>query len=121
MSTSPSERGPFFAWQLRLYPDNHTRRTTLLVHAITVPLFWLGLAELIAAPLARLWILAVSGLVNVLIAVVLQGRMHKRETVPPVPFLGPGDAVKRLLLEQLVTFPRFVLSGGFARAWRASA
>ena len=29
-----------------------------------------------------------------------------------------GDWAARLFVEQWVTFPRYVLSGGFARAWR---
>jgi hypothetical protein len=40
--------------------------------------------------------------------------------VRPVPFAGPVDVVSRIFAEQLITFPRFVLSGQFARAWRES-
>jgi hypothetical protein len=36
------------------------------------------------------------------------------------PFDGAGDVVSRLLVEQWVTFPRFVLSGGWGRNLRAS-
>jgi hypothetical protein len=35
-----------------------------------------------------------------------------------VPFEGPLDVLSRIVLEQWITFPRFVLSGSFARAWR---
>jgi hypothetical protein len=50
----------------------------------------------------------------------LQGRGHRGELVHPVPFAGPVDVVSRIFAEQLITFPRFVLSGQFARAWRES-
>ena len=53
-------------------------------------------------------------------AVAAQGRGHGREAVRPVPFRGAADVAVRIVVEQWVTFPRFVLSGGFARAWTAS-
>jgi hypothetical protein len=55
------------------------------------------------------------------LAVALQGRGHAVERTSPAPFRGPLDVVARLFAEQWITFPRFVLSGGFARAWRASS
>ena len=36
----------------------------------------------------------------------------------PMPFSGPDDVVTRLLVEQWVTFPRFVFSGGWYRNLR---
>jgi len=49
--------------------------------------------------------------------VVAQGRGHKLETTAPAPFRGPADVAARLFVEQWITFPRFVFSGQFARAW----
>ena len=46
----------------------------------------------------------------------MQGRGHRRER--PAPFAGALDMILRIFAEQLITFPRFVLSGEFARAWR---
>jgi hypothetical protein len=43
------------------------------------------------------------------------------EPVPPEPFTGAGNAVARLLLEQWITFPRFVVSGGWHRALKSAA
>ncbi len=62
---------------------------------------------------------AVGGVLAAL-ALAAQGRGHRLETTPPIPFRSPLDAVARLIVEQLVTFPRFVLSGGFARSWKAA-
>lgn len=53
-------------------------------------------------------------------AVAAQGRGHAREATRPVPFRGAADVAVRIVVEQWVTFPRFVLSGGFAAAWRAA-
>ena len=107
------------AWQWSLYPDNHQDRRNLAIHALTNPLF---LAGTIAVPLALAtrWWLAPAGLVAMIVAIALQGRGHAREAVAPVPFRGPGDVIARIVVEQWITWPRFVASGGLARAWRAT-
>ncbi len=108
------------AWQWKHYPANHRDRRNLLLHGLTVPLFQVGTLLLATAPFASPWG-ALPGLLGMVGAVALQGRGHRIETAPPAPFRGPFDVVARLFVEQWVTFPRFVLSGDFARAWRASA
>ncbi len=112
--------GGLLAWQRALYPGNHTTRRNLVLHVLTVPLFLAGTVDLVGA-VARLSPLqALFGVGAMALAVVAQGRGHRAEPVVPVPFRGPADAVARLFVEQWVTFPRFVLSGGFARAWRVA-
>jgi hypothetical protein len=64
--------------------------------------------------------LGLAGLLTMGLAMAVQGRGHGMEAVAPVPFTGPLDFVTRIMAEQWVTFPRFVLSGGFGRAWRAA-
>jgi hypothetical protein len=112
-------------WQWSLYGDNHTKRTTLVVHVITVPLFQLATLALLASPLVvfssgvtAAALQALGALVTMVLVMALQGRTHRTEAVPPVPFEGPLDVLSRIVLEQWITFPRFVLSGSFARAWR---
>ena len=56
------------------------------------------------------------GGISALSPVALQGRGHRKEPVPPEPFTGLGNALSRIFLEQWITFPRFVLSGGWLRA-----
>jgi uncharacterized membrane protein YGL010W len=114
-----SVRSHLLAWQWRIYPGNHRHRANLLIHIVAVPLFWLGLACAIAVIAgASLWYLAVSaGLV--VAAFLLQGAGHKREIQKPEPFLGADDLVSRFVVEQLITFPRFVLSGNWLRNLRA--
>lgn len=119
MSTNDRPEG-LFAWQWNLYPDNHTDRRNLLIHAISNPMFLSGSLLVILAPLAH-WTNALSGVLSMALAMLLQGRGHRLEKVAPVPFKGPLDVVARIFVEQWVTFPRFVLSGKFAAAWRAAA
>jgi hypothetical protein len=62
-----------------------------------------------------------AGMVAMVAAIAAQGRGHAREAVGPAGFLGPLDAIVRIFAEQWVTFPRFLASGGFARAWKRAA
>ncbi|MFO0747788.1 MAG: terminase [Myxococcota bacterium] len=118
-AASADQRGPFLAWQWAHYPENHRDARNLWVHVVTVPVFIAGLGAVVSSPFAGWW-LAPAGLGAMALAMALQGRTHRLEAVPPIPFEGPGDVVRRIFAEQLVTFPRFVLSGGLARAWRAA-
>lgn len=108
-------RPNLLAWQWSLYTEGHRSRRNLVLHVFTQPLFVAGCCEVLATPL--LGLRGLLGLVAMVIALALQGRGHKGEAAKPVPFDGPVDFVRRFFAEQWVTFPRFVLSGGFARAW----
>ncbi|MFO0683900.1 MAG: hypothetical protein U0234_17720 [Sandaracinus sp.] len=112
------------AWQWNGYPDFHADRRNLVLHVLTQPIFVAGFVTVLGAPLAGSLVAAVSsavgGLVAMVVAIAVQGRGHAQEKNAPIPFAGAGDLIGRILLEQLVSFPRFVLTGGLARAWRAS-
>jgi uncharacterized membrane protein YGL010W len=105
--------------QFSTYQNAHADRRNLLIHALTVPLFLLGNCAVVAAPFTRGWF-ALAGVALTAVAFAMQGRGHAFESGRPVPFSGPLNAVVRILAEQWITFPRFVLSGGFARAWRGA-
>jgi hypothetical protein len=109
--------GGLLAWQWAHYPEGHRDRKNLLLHVLSAPAFMLGTVGLVLAPWHPWSALGVLGLV---FAVAVQGRGHKREAARPLPFRGPLDVAARLFVEQWVTFPRFVLSGRFAAAWRAA-
>ncbi len=109
------------AWQWLNYSPTHRERHNLLVHALTAPLFVLGTCAVLLTPLVGALWLAPSGLGAMLAVVALQGRTHRGEKIAPAPFRGLGDILARLFVEQWVTFPRYVLSGEFARAWRAGS
>lgn len=118
---SETRPGGLLAWQFRHYPEFHGDRRNLVLHVFSVPMFQLGTVWLLS-PLwgAPLWS-PLMGLGAMAFAVVLQGRGHGLEKNPPVAFASRGEAVARIVLEQWVNFPRFVLSGGLLRAWQGSA
>jgi len=105
-------------WQWSTYGNAHRDRRNLLIHLLTVPLFIAGSAAALLSPLLG-W-MGLTGLALMIVAFALQGRSHRHEPGRPAPFAGPADVALRILAEQWITFPRFVLSGQFARAWRAA-
>jgi hypothetical protein len=105
------------AWQLAHYSEGHTRRRNLVVHVITAPLFCIGTVALLAAPFVSAWL--ALGALLMIVTLAAQGRGHGSESSRPKPFRGPLDFVARFFAEQWITFPRFVVSGGLARAWRS--
>ena len=105
-------------WQWEGYPRYHRTRFNLLLHIVVVPLFLFGNIAVVVALLQRSWIVAVGGVIAMVVSVAMQGRGHGREPTPSEPFTGPRNAVSRIFLEQWVTFPRFVLSGGWLHALR---
>ncbi len=113
-------RASLVAWQWQTYPRNHTRRLTLAVHAFAVPAFVVGQFGVLLALVTGSWLSALLSFTMSLSAFGTQVVTHQAEPEPPIPFDGPADAVSRIFVEQLVTFPRFVGTGEFARAWRAA-
>ncbi|MBM3643504.1 MAG: terminase [Alphaproteobacteria bacterium] len=105
-------------WQWSLYPGGHRDRVNLLLHILTVPLFWAGTALLVVALLRGAAGPVLAGLALWLAALLAQGQGHQREREAQVPFEGPLDFISRFTVEQFITFPRFLLSGGWARALR---
>jgi phage terminase small subunit len=114
-------RAHLLQWQWSDYPAKHRDRTNLWLHIVAVPLFDVAtLAVLvgIAVGAGRAAVLALAGMVA---SLVLEGRGHRREPETPTPFAGPIDFVSRFFVEQWITFPRFVLSGGWTRNLTQSA
>lgn len=105
------------AAQLKSYTDVHHDRRNLVAHALTVPIFMAGTVAMLASPVVSWWLLP-AGIGAMLAAMAAQGKGHSLEERAPAPFRGPGDVVVRIFVEQWITFPRFVLSGGFGRALR---
>jgi hypothetical protein len=107
-------------WQWQGYSRYHQSRANLLLHIVLVPVFVLGNVVLLVALAQRSWLAALVALVAMVLSVALQGRGHRQEATPPEPFTSPVNAVARIFCEQWVTFPRFVLSGGWYRAMRTA-
>ena len=111
----PGRDGNLLDWQWRNYSRNHRDRLDLLLHMVTVPAFIAGTLAAIVQLLQAQWFGAAVAIAVVVIAFAAQGAGHRREPAPPEPFAGPGDFVARVLAEQFITFPRFVLMGHWAR------
>lgn len=119
--TNPSDRSAgLLAWQWALYPAGHSTRANLLIHIVTVPVFEIGTLALLASFVMGLSY-AIPGLLMMVGAMAMQGRGHRTEPQAPAKFLGPLDVLARIFTEQWIAFPRFVMTGGFARAWKAAA
>ena len=108
-------------WQWEGYPRYHRARVNLLVHIVAVPLFLLGNIGLLVAIVQQSWRGALLGAVATVVSLALQGRGHRQEPVPPEPFTSAPNAVSRIFCEQWITFPRFVLSGGWRNALRRAS
>lgn len=105
-------------WQWEGYPRYHRSRSNLLLHIVLVPLFLLANISLVIALTQRSWLVALVSIGAMVASIALQGRGHRFETVPPEPFTGAANAISRIFLEQWLTFPRFVMSGGWSNALR---
>ena len=109
-------RAHLLAWQWSDYVAKHRDRGNLMIHIVAVPLFQVATLVLIGAVLGRSVTAAVIAVGAMIVALVLQGRGHRREAEAPTPFAGAADFASRFVVEQWITFPRFVLSG----AWYAN-
>jgi phage terminase small subunit len=102
-------------WQWSDYSAKHRDRANLLLHIVAVPLFQIGTVILAYAAIRASGAAVVLAAACMVAALVAQGRGHRLERETPTPFDGPADFVSRFVAEQWVTFPRFVLSGGWYR------
>jgi uncharacterized membrane protein YGL010W len=108
-------------WQWSGYPQYHGSRMNLLIHLVAVPMFILSTLNVIWA-LARLQpFFAAFALGGMMISFMAQAVGHAQEKNESIPFDGLLDALTRVFVEQFFNFPRFVISGGWWRAFRASA
>ena len=103
------------------YPERHRDRVNLLIHIVAVPLFWIGAINAVSALLFVGLIHALGGIALMAVSLFAQGLGHDREAIQPDPFAGAWDFVQRIAAEQFVTFPRFVISGGWWRNLNAAA
>ena len=105
--------GQFLQWQWSGYTIAHQNKTNLLLHIIAVPLFIVAtVLALYAVVRLSLFGLVVS-IPCLIVSLIIQGRGHKLEPVRPEPFKSGFDFVCRIFAEQWITFPRFVLTGGW--------
>ena len=113
--TDHEREGGLLAWQWRGYSRYHRNPGNLLIHIVAVPMFIAGILAAVALALQAQWFGALLALAVAVVAFALQGLGHNRERIAPEPYSGVGDFVARVLAEQFITFPRFVLMGQWAR------
>lgn len=106
--------------QQQHYPRFHRSARNVRLHLLTVPVFQAGSLALLLSPWLG-WVAAVAGLAACMLALAAQGKGHREEPVPPEPFSGPLNFIARLLAEQWLAFPRFVLAGGWRVAFESPA
>ncbi|MEZ5484280.1 MAG: Mpo1-like protein [Lysobacteraceae bacterium] len=105
--------GGVLAWQWRYYASWHQDRLNLLLHMATVPLFIAGLLAAGRQAFFGEWFGAAIAALLALFAVGIQWLGHLREPARAPSAGNLYDTVRRVLAEQFITFPRFVLSGGW--------
>ncbi len=108
-------------WQRDGYREYHRNRSTLWVHLFAVPAFIVATLSLVLSLVTVSWVSAVSALVGMALSFFVQGLTHRREPTPSIPFDGVGDAISRIFAEQFITFPRFLVSGRWWVALRATS
>jgi hypothetical protein len=111
--------GELVAWAWRETPPVHRSTGNLLIHIVAVPLFVLGHVLLLATFAAGPRSLAAGG-ACIVVSIVLQRLGHGMERQPVHSFGGPRDFLRRLYVEQFYNFWRFLLSGGWFAALKAS-
>jgi hypothetical protein len=102
------------------YALYHASKFNLILHLVAVPAFIAANVALIVCLALGNWVGAIISLATMLLSIAAQGRGHSKEANPAIPFSSPSEAVARLLLEQWIRFPRFVLSGLWLRAYRVA-
>ena len=106
------------------YSERHRNKLNLLIHIATVPLVWIAGIQVVGA--LMLLLIGVGGpgvllTAAILIAIALfaQAYGNGMEEIKPRPFTNAKDFAMNAVAEQFVTFPRFVLAGGWLRNFQA--
>ena len=108
------------AWQWQGYISYHQSRVNLVIHWLAVPLFITATFTMFLALIHAEISNAILAGLAMAIAMLLQGFGHAAESLPVQPFKNVKQAVLRVLLEQFVTFSRFLWSGNWWLAYQAS-
>ncbi len=98
----------------------HSSRLNLIIHVFAVPTFIIGIVGLIYSLVNLRIIEIVSFVLMMAVSLLVQSYGHSREKVRSAPFAGPMDALSRILIEQFINFPRFLMTGKWYAALRTS-
>jgi hypothetical protein len=100
------------------YPATHRTRANLWLHLVAVPAFIGSNVALVVAVAHHAWGAAVVTVALAAASIGVQGLGHRLECAAAEPFSGTTNAICRLLAEQWITFPCFVLRGHWLAALR---
>jgi hypothetical protein len=100
------------------YDKYHRSRINLWTHVFAVPVFIFGTLSLLVSIINVNALLSLISIGIMAAAMGIQGFGHKKEALPAAPFTSAKNAVIRIFLEQLYTFPKFLLSGKWYSALR---
>jgi uncharacterized membrane protein YGL010W len=120
VAMKPANLNGLIAWQWRVYGNAHQERRNLLLHIVAVPLFAGGSFAALIGVFGLAWQAVGWGLLAMAVGFVLQGIGHRYERHAPPPFASRAEFVTRILTEQFIIFPRFVLSGEWLRRLRSA-
>ncbi len=95
------------------YSTAHQNRTNLYLHLFAVPLFILGTLAAFYGLVTMSPLSLFIATLGLMVSLFMQGRGHKREPVQPEPFSSGWEFMSRIVAEQWITFPRFVVTGGW--------
>lgn len=102
-------------WQWSSYSKAHQNKTNLVIHVFAVPLFVAAIFGIAIAIFRFSLLLGVVSLAAGILSLALQKKGHSFEENQPPSFKGFGDFLLRLLVEQFITFPRFLFTGEWRR------
>jgi len=105
-------------WQWSGYSKYHKSRMNLWIHIFAVPVFIFGTISLLYSIIDFNVFLLFYSLIIMIASIGIQGLGHNKEELPAEPFTGAKNAFIRIFLEQLYTFPKFVISGKWYLALR---
>ncbi|WP_238937590.1 terminase [Pseudoalteromonas sp. S16_S37] len=83
-----------------------------------MPAFIFGTVSLISSVISLNILSLIYSMLLMAISIAVQGFGHSKEALPPEPFSSAKNAFIRVFLEQLYTFPKFVITGKWYSALR---
>ncbi len=95
------------------YILNHWSKKNLIIHIFAVPIFIISNISILY------WIFQLNIIVILLsfwliwFSLLLQWKWHKLETNKPKKFSSKWDFIKRIYIEQFITFPLFLISWNY--------
>jgi len=107
--------------ELEEYSRLHQHPLNLLIHIATVPIVYVAVALLLLSPLLKRWEIWWGVAVALVVYCVLMQQFgHRLERVSQDPKKGVLQRTTTWLGEQFVSFPTFLLSGGWTQNWQRS-